>query len=83
MQPGTKRRPIELPDCQPSDVSERRKSRGVAVGVGNWDALVREGEVELQPLPIILGSELSGIVEAIGSEDLGFKAARKPSRAAP
>jgi NADPH:quinone reductase-like Zn-dependent oxidoreductase len=38
-----------------------------AAGVGNWDALIREGKVELQPLPIILGSELSGIVEAIGS----------------
>jgi NADPH:quinone reductase-like Zn-dependent oxidoreductase len=45
-----------------------------AAGVGNWDALVREGKVELQPLPIILGSELSGIVEAIGSEVSGFKA---------
>jgi NADPH:quinone reductase-like Zn-dependent oxidoreductase len=44
-----------------------------AAGVGNWDALIREGKVELQPLPIILGSELSGIVEAIGSEVSGFK----------
>jgi NADPH:quinone reductase-like Zn-dependent oxidoreductase len=40
--------------------------------VGNWDALIREGKVELEPLPIILGAELSGIVEAIGSEVLGF-----------
>jgi hypothetical protein len=30
-----------------------------AAGVGNWDALIREGKVELQSLPIILGSELS------------------------
>ena len=44
-----------------------------AAGVGNWDALIREGKVELQPLPIILGSELSGIVEAIGSGVSGFK----------
>jgi NADPH:quinone reductase-like Zn-dependent oxidoreductase len=29
--------------------------------------------VELQPLPIILGAELSGIVEAIGSHVSGFK----------
>ena len=36
-----------------------------AAGVGNWDALIREGKVELQPLPLTLGSELSGIVEAI------------------
>jgi NADPH:quinone reductase-like Zn-dependent oxidoreductase len=47
--------------------------RVMAAGVGNWDALVREGKVELQPLPIILGSELAGIVEAIGSEVPGFK----------
>src|SRR5512142_3111026 len=43
-----------------------------AAGVGNWDALIREGKVELQPLPLILGSELSGIVEAIGPEVSGF-----------
>src|SRR6516225_10347689 len=30
-----------------------------AAGVGNCDALIREGKVELQSLPIILGSELS------------------------
>jgi NADPH:quinone reductase-like Zn-dependent oxidoreductase len=44
-----------------------------AAGVGNWDALIREGKVELQPLPLILGSELSGIVEAIGGEVSRFK----------
>ena len=43
-----------------------------AAGVGNWDALIREGKVVLQPLPLILGSELSGIVEAIGPEISGF-----------
>jgi len=44
-----------------------------AAGVGNWDALIREGKVELQPLPIILGSELSGNVETIGPQVSGFK----------
>jgi NADPH:quinone reductase-like Zn-dependent oxidoreductase len=44
-----------------------------AAGVGNWDALIREGKVELQPLPLILGAELSGIVEAFGPEVSGFK----------
>ena len=68
---------------QPEPAPGQLLVRVMAAGVGNWDALVRQGKVELQPLPIILGSELSGIVEAIGSEDLGFKAARKPSRAAP
>src|SRR4051812_22552429 len=39
-----------------------------AAGVGDWDALTREGTIQLQPLPLILGSELSGIVEAIGAD---------------
>ena len=30
------------------------------------------GDAELEPLPIILGAELPGIAEAIGSEVLGF-----------
>jgi NADPH:quinone reductase-like Zn-dependent oxidoreductase len=41
--------------------------------VGNWDALIREGKIELEPLPLILGSELSGTVEAIGAQVSGFK----------
>jgi NADPH:quinone reductase-like Zn-dependent oxidoreductase len=45
-----------------------------AAGVGPWDALVREGKSGLkQPLPLILGSELSGIVEAVGEGVAGFK----------
>src|SRR5271156_6527070 len=45
-----------------------------AAGVGPWDALVRAGKSELhQPLPLILGSELSGIVEQIGADISGFK----------
>ena len=45
-----------------------------AAGVGPWDALVREGKSGLhQPLPLILGPELSGIVEQIGAEISGFK----------
>ena len=43
-----------------------------AGGVGNWDALTREGKFH-QPLPLILGGELSGIVEAIGADVPGFK----------
>ena len=37
----------------------QRPVRVKAAGVGNCDALIREGKVELQSLPIILGSELS------------------------
>jgi NADPH:quinone reductase-like Zn-dependent oxidoreductase len=44
-----------------------------AAGVGNWDALIREGKIQLEPLPLILGAELSGIVEAIGPQVSGFK----------
>ncbi len=45
-----------------------------AAGVGPWDALVREGKSALhQPLPLVLGSDLAGIVEAIGPEVSGFK----------
>src|SRR5215468_9159742 len=43
-----------------------------AGGVGHWDALIREGKVKLQPLPLTLGSELSGIVEGIGAGVSGF-----------
>jgi NADPH:quinone reductase-like Zn-dependent oxidoreductase len=53
---------------KPEPASGQLLVRVKAAGVGYWDALIREGKVELQPLPIILGSELSGIVEAIGPE---------------
>ena len=41
--------------------------RVMAAGVGNWDALLREGKAQFQSLPLILGAELSGVVEAIGA----------------
>src|SRR5215831_14927395 len=44
-----------------------------AAGVGHWDALIRDGEVQGEPLPLILGSELSGIVEEIGAGVSGFE----------
>ena len=38
-----------------------------AAGVGPWDALIREGRSKVSPQPpLILGSDLSGIVEAVG-----------------
>ena len=41
--------------------------RVAAAGVGPWDALIREGDSKLgQPLPLTLGSDLAGIVEAVG-----------------
>jgi NADPH:quinone reductase-like Zn-dependent oxidoreductase len=44
-----------------------------AAGVGNWDALVREGKIPNEALPLILGYELSGIVEAVGPGVSGFE----------
>jgi NADPH:quinone reductase-like Zn-dependent oxidoreductase len=38
-----------------------------AAGVGPWDALVRSGQSVLpQPLPLTLGSDVSGLVEHVG-----------------
>ena len=62
---------VDLP--RPKPEAGQVLVRVQAAGVGNWDALIREGRVALQPLPIVLGSELSGIVEAIGTGVLGFK----------
>ena len=44
-----------------------------AAGVGNWDALAREGKLPNEHLPLTLGYELAGIVVAIGTEVSGFK----------
>jgi NADPH:quinone reductase-like Zn-dependent oxidoreductase len=61
----------ELP--QPEPGTGQLLVRVHAAGVGNWDALIRAGTVRLQPLPLTLGAELSGIVEALGAEVSGFK----------
>src|SRR5271167_2962084 len=54
---------IELP--QPGE--DQILVRVHAAGVGPWDAWVRAGKSVLpQPLPLTLGSDLSGIVEAVG-----------------
>jgi NADPH:quinone reductase-like Zn-dependent oxidoreductase len=45
-----------------------------AAGVGTWDAWIRAGKSALpQPLPLTLGSDLSGIVEALGSKVTAFE----------
>src|SRR6185503_12200917 len=39
-----------------------------ASGVGPWDGWIREGKSVLpQPLPLTLGSDLSGVVEDVGA----------------
>jgi NADPH:quinone reductase-like Zn-dependent oxidoreductase len=45
-----------------------------AAGVGPWDACIRFGKSALpQPLPLILGSDLSGLVVAAGECVTGFE----------
>lgn len=49
--------------------------RTAAAGVGPWDALIREGKGAVEPpLPIILGSDLAGIVDSVGKGVVQFKA---------
>ena len=44
-----------------------------AAGVGPWDALIRTGNSGVQEtLPLILGSEVSGIVDTVGAGVSGF-----------
>jgi NADPH:quinone reductase-like Zn-dependent oxidoreductase len=60
---------IDVPEPQDLQVLVRV----CAAGVGPWDALVRTGKSGL-PLtpPLTLGSEISGIVEQVGPNTLGF-----------
>ncbi|HET8666935.1 MAG TPA: NADP-dependent oxidoreductase [Terriglobales bacterium] len=60
----------DLPRPEPAD--GQLLVRVKAAGVGNWDALVREGKLPNEHLPLVLGFELSGIVEAVGAGVSGF-----------
>lgn len=45
-----------------------------AAGVGPWDGWIRAGKSMIeQPLPLTLGSDLSGVVAAVGPDVLNFK----------
>lgn len=58
---------------QPEPAAGQLLVRVKAAGVGPWDALIREGKSGIQEsLPLILGSELSGIVETVGAGVAGF-----------
>jgi NADPH:quinone reductase-like Zn-dependent oxidoreductase len=55
---------VTRPNSGPNEVLIKVK----AVGVGPWDAWIRAGKSALpQPLPLTLGSDLSGEVSAVGS----------------
>lgn len=58
---------------RPSPGPGQVRLRVAAAGVGPWDASIREGRSVLpQPLPLTLGSDLSGVVEAVGPEVTGI-----------
>jgi NADPH:quinone reductase-like Zn-dependent oxidoreductase len=45
-----------------------------AAGVGPWDGWIRSGNSALpQPLPLTLGSDLSGVIETVGADVTAFK----------
>lgn len=52
--------------------------RVAAAGVGPWDAWIRENKTQVKvSLPLILGSDLSGVVEEIGLDVSGFNVGDK------
>jgi NADPH:quinone reductase-like Zn-dependent oxidoreductase len=62
------------------DIIVQRPSSGevlvrvAAAGVGPWDALIREGKSNVSPAPpLTLGSDLCGVVEAVGAGVSQFK----------
>jgi NADPH:quinone reductase-like Zn-dependent oxidoreductase len=60
---------IEVEDIpRPSPAPGEVLVRVAAAGVGPWDALIRGGKSKVSPPPpLTLGSDLSGVVEAVGS----------------
>jgi NADPH:quinone reductase-like Zn-dependent oxidoreductase len=61
---------IELNDlAQPAPDREQVLVRVAAAGVGPWDALIREHKSVVEvSLPLTLGSDISGMVESVGSD---------------
>ena len=60
---------VDLPQPGIGEILVRVK----AAGVGPWDGWIRSGKSVLpQPLPLTLGSDLSGVVEAVGPEVTAF-----------
>lgn len=59
---------------QPVPVEGQVLVRVKAAGVGPWDAWVRAGKSAIpQPLPLTLGSDLSGVIEKVGPEADNFR----------
>ena len=61
---------VERPEPEPDEVIVKVH----AAGVGPWDSWIRAGKSVLpQPLPLTLGSDLSGRVVELGAEVRGFE----------
>ena len=59
---------------RPSPATGEVLVRVAAAGVGPWDAIIREGSSKVSPPPpLTLGSDLSGVVEAVGPGVSQFK----------
>jgi NADPH:quinone reductase-like Zn-dependent oxidoreductase len=65
---------ISLEDIVPSEPGTGEVLvRVKAAGVGPWDSWIRAGKSALpQPLPLTLGSDIAGVVRAIGPDVIGF-----------
>src|SRR5919201_3756973 len=66
---------IEVEDIpRPSPATGEVLVRVAAAGVAPWDALIREGKSKVSPTPpLTLGSDLCGVVEAVGAGVSPFK----------
>lgn len=60
--------------AQPVPANGQLRVRVLAAGVGPWDALIREGRSGVpQTLPLTLGSDIAGVVDAVGPDPQGFR----------
>jgi len=60
---------VPMPSPGPGEVLVRV----MAAGVAPWDAIIREGKSKVSPQPpLTLGSDLSGVVEKVGSGVIDF-----------
>lgn len=59
---------------RPEPARKELRIRVCAAGVGPWDALIREGRSGVsQGLPLVPGSDVAGIVDAVGADDTAFR----------